>query len=261
MKFCNFLLRVDGIREASLEDMKDVVAKGNHIFRPQKQKYLYSVDMDIIEERFFWIASDYDDAVRFRDYVINKKTGEKMPNPRSKEQVEPRQQFFACYDAQKHFLYMNDYNKKGFVEQYLSDTLQKEFKISNIYTSLDDFCKNIKTIRGFQYTQVDNVFSRGGTLFSQVGNIWGQDLPSKLQLKISYGDLPIHGGGKGLVDRICRHREEFEDVVIIGCDESGIEQTFDFSSVLKHFLIQPTKDENEHFEPDEVRELLLAKLR
>ena len=55
--------------------------------------------------------------------------------------------------------------------------------------------------------------------------------------------------------------EEFEDVVIIGCDESGIEQTFDFSSVLKHFLIQPTKDENEHFEPDEVRELLLAKLR
>ena len=46
MKFCNFLLRVDGIREASLEDMKDVVAKGNHIFRPQKQKYLYSIDMD-----------------------------------------------------------------------------------------------------------------------------------------------------------------------------------------------------------------------
>ena len=115
MKFCNFLLRVDGIREASLEDMKDVVAKGNHIFRPQKQKYLYSVDMDIIEERFFWMASDYDDAVRFRDYVINKKTGEKMPNPRSKEQVEPRQQFFACYDAQKHFLLINnsDYLQKA----------------------------------------------------------------------------------------------------------------------------------------------------
>lgn len=45
MKFCNFLLRVEGIREASLEDMKDVVAKGNHIFRPQKQKFLYSIDI------------------------------------------------------------------------------------------------------------------------------------------------------------------------------------------------------------------------
>ena len=77
-------------------------------------------------------------------------------------------------------------------------------------------------------------------------------------------DLPIHGGGKGLVDRICRHREEFEDVVIIGCDESGIEQNnLIFSSVLKiNFFIQTNqKMKMRHFEPDEVRELLLAKLR
>ena len=261
MKFCNFLLRVEGIREASLEDMKDVVAKGNHIFRPQKQKFLYSIDMDIIENRFFWMSCEYDDAVRFRDYVIDKGTGERMPNPRSKDQVEPRQQFFACYDTKKHFLYMSDFNKKGFVEQYLSDTLQKEFKINNIYTSVDDFCKNIKAIRGFQYTQVDNVFSRGGTLFSQVGNIWGQDLPSKVQLKISYGDIPVHGGGRALIDRVYRHREEFEDVIVIGCDDCGIEQTFDFSSVLKHLVIQPTKDENEHFNPTEVIDLLLSNLR
>lgn len=156
---------------------------------------------------------------------------------------------------------MSDFNKKGFVEQYLSDTLQKEFKINNIYTSVDDFCKNIKAIRGFQYTQVDNVFSRGGTLFSQVGNIWGQDLPSKVQLKISYGDIPVHGGGRALIDRVYRHREEFEDVIVIGCDDCGIEQTFDFSSVLKHLVIQPTKDENEHFNPTKVRDLLLSNLR
>lgn len=124
-----------------------------------------------------------------------------------------------------------------------------------------DFCKNIKAIRGFQYTQVDNVFSRGGTLFSQVGNIWGQDLPSKVQLKISYGDIPVHGGGRALIDRVYRHREEFEDVIVIGCDDCGIEQTFDFSSVLKHLVIQPTKDENEHFNPTEVRDLLLSNLR
>ena len=99
MKFCNFLLRVDGIREASLEDMKDVVAKGNHIFRPQKQKYLYSIDMDIIEERFFWMASDYDDAVRFRDYVINKKTG---PHDSSCEVPAHR---VLSFDQQEHQFY------------------------------------------------------------------------------------------------------------------------------------------------------------
>ena len=89
--------------------------------------------MDIIEGRYFWMACDYDDAVRFRDYVINKETGEKEPNPRSKEQIEPRQQFFACYDCNTHFLYLNDLTRRSFLQQYLSETLQKDFQINNIY--------------------------------------------------------------------------------------------------------------------------------
>lgn len=91
MKFCNFLLRVDGIREASLEDFRQVLSKGNRTYKPERQKYLYSIDMEIIDNRYFWMSCDYDDAVRFRDYVINRETGEKEPNPRSKEQIEPRQ--------------------------------------------------------------------------------------------------------------------------------------------------------------------------
>ena len=260
MKFCNFLLRVGGIREASLEDFRQVLSKGNRTYKPERQKYLYSIDMEIIDDRYFWMSCDYDDAVRFRDYVINKETGEKEPNPRSKEQIEPRQQFFACYDCDTHLLYLNDLNRRKFLQQYLSETLQKEFQINNIYTSVDEFCNKIKTIRGFQYTQVDNLFSRGGDLFARIGNMWGQDLPSKIQLKIAYGDIPVHGGGRQIIDIFSRHRNEFDTVVVIGCDDDGVEHTFDFSSVLKHIAISPSKDENEHFDPTEVRALLLHEL-
>ena len=261
MKFCNFLLRVGGIREASLEDFRQVLSKGNRTYKPERQKYLYSIDMEIIDDRYFWMSCDYDDAVRFRDYVINKETGEKEPNPRSKEQIEPRQQFFACYDCDTHLLYLNDLNRRKFLQQYLSETLQKEFQINNIYTSVDEFCNKIKTIRGFQYTQVDNLFSRGGDLFARIGNMWGQDLPSKIQLKIAYGDIPVHGGGRQIIDIFSRHRNEFDTVVVIWCDDDGVEHTFDFSSVLKHISISPSKDENEHFDPTEVRALLLHELR
>lgn len=58
-----------------------------------------------------------------------------------------------------------------------------------------------------------------------------------------------------------RHRNEFDTVVVIGCDDDGVEHTFDFSSVLKHIAISPSKDENEHFDPTEVRALLLHELR
>lgn len=44
MKFCNFLLRVGGIREASLEDFRQVLSKGNRTYKPERQKYLYSID-------------------------------------------------------------------------------------------------------------------------------------------------------------------------------------------------------------------------
>lgn len=34
MKFCNFLLRVDGIREAAIDDFEAVIEKGLRTYRP-----------------------------------------------------------------------------------------------------------------------------------------------------------------------------------------------------------------------------------
>lgn len=260
MKFSNFLLRVDGIRDASIEDCQRVVEIGTKTYNPDGQKYLYVIETEIIENRFFWMSCDYDDAVRFRDYVVNQDTGEREPNPRRKSQIEPRQQFFACYDAELHFLYLNDLNRRSFFQQYMSEAIQKQFDINNIYASVDEFCNRLKAIRGFTYTQVDNLYARSGDIFKQVGDMWGTDLPNKVQLKISYGDIPVHRG-RALVDRLSQHKNEFESVVILGCDDAGVEQTFDFSSVLKHIHIQPQKDEDEHFDPEEVKTLLLDELR
>ena len=88
MKFCNFLLRVDGIREASIDDFKSVIEKGLRTYRPEHQKYLYSIEMEIIDDRFFWMSCDYDDAVKFRDYVINRENGvKKSPTPAPKRRL------------------------------------------------------------------------------------------------------------------------------------------------------------------------------
>lgn len=67
MKFGTFLLRVDGTREASIEDLRRVCEIGNKIFQPDRQKYLYVVETQIVEDRFFWLSCDYDDATSFRD--------------------------------------------------------------------------------------------------------------------------------------------------------------------------------------------------
>lgn len=260
MKFGTFLLRVDGTREASLDHLKRVCEIGKKTFQPEGQKNLYVVETSIIDERFFWLACDYDDAVAFRDYVVNQNTGEKEPNPRSKSQVEPRKQFFACYDMERHFLYINDLTRRNVLANYLTDAVQKEFIINNVYASVDEFCDRIRSIWGFRYTQVRNIFSQSGDLFKQVSDIWELDTPEKIQMKITYGEIPVHVG-RSLIERFHREKDQFEDVIIVGCDDAGVEQTFDFSSVIKRVEIFPEKDENEHFAPTEVRTLLLAVLR
>lgn len=120
---CNFLLRVNGVREASLEDFQAVIKKGNRTYRSERHKYLHFIEMEIVDNRFFWMSCNYDDAVKFRDYVINNKTGERKPNPCSKEQIELRQQFFACYDCMEHYLYMNDLNRRTFYPEILNTPL------------------------------------------------------------------------------------------------------------------------------------------
>lgn len=260
MNFGTFLLRVNGSREASLDDLKRVCEIGMRTFQPDGQKNLYVIETSIIEDRFFWLACDYHDAASFRDYVVDKKTGEKEPNPRTKSQIEPRKQFFACYDCENHFLYLNDLTRRNTLASYLSDSIQKEFIINNVYASVDEFCEKIRSIKGFKYTQVRNLLSQSGDIFKQVSNLWGLDAPEKIQLKVAYGDIPVRQG-RALIDRFHRNKEQFEDVIIIGCDDAGVEQTFDFSSVIKRINISPAKDENEHYDPQDVQTLLLTELR
>lgn len=157
-------------------------------------------------------------------------------------------------------LYLTDMTRKATLTAYLSDTIQKQFLIKNVYASVDEFCARVRAIRGFRFTQIDNVFGRASDIFQQIGNIFGLDLPEKVQLKVGCGDIPVHEG-RYIVDRFQKKRDEFQDIVIIGVDDEGVEQTFDFSSIIKRIEIHPVKDENEQYDPVEVRDLLLAELR
>ena len=260
MRFNTLLLDYEGVRPATIEDLIFVHEKHSGIYQPDGQKNLYVIETEIIDNRFFWLSCEYDDAVKFRDYVIDSDTGEKQPNPRSQNQVEPRQQYFACYDNDRKRLFISSLTVRSAFRRFLIDTTQRVYDIRNIYTSLDEFCSHIKAIKGFSFTQVDNMFARENDIFKVITDYGGLDIPNKLQLKVSYGDTPIHQG-RALIDKLHRDKDAFEHVVLIGTDENGLEQTFDFSSVIERIEIDVRKDTTEHYDAQEVKALLLAKLR
>lgn len=259
MHFKTYRLYVDGLREFDLSDASAVVDKATS--EAFYGKYYYTIHSEIVDHRFLWISVDYDDALSFRSYVVDLRDGSRQDNPRQKTQIEPRQQFFACYDTDTKYLYLSDINRRSFLNQYLSESLGKGIQIINVYSSVDEFCQRIRTIREFKFSQVDNLLARtSGSLFTEVGNVMGLDIPESLQIKIGYNNLPVHQA-RPLIDRLMRERDQFESVVVIGCDDNDVEHSFDFSSILKSIPISAVKDENEHFDPEEIKRELLKYLR
>jgi hypothetical protein len=146
------------------------------------------------------------------------------------------------------------------MEKYFNEKLHMKVKFANIYKSVDEFRNSIKILKGFRYTQVSNLFAGQNELFSQVGSMWGKDLPSKLQIKISYFDLPMKGKGDAILDKLHRNRSALTDVVVIGCDDTGIEAAYDFNSIITHIDIKVDKDENDYYSEGEIQDQLIKKL-
>ena len=110
------------------------------------------------------------------------------------------------------------------------------------------------------FNAINTLIGREISLVLLDADYGGLDIPNKLQLKVSYGETPVHLG-RALIDKLHHHRDEYEQIIVIGANDEGIEQTFDFSSVIERIEIDARKDATEHYDPQEVKVALLAKLR
>lgn len=86
------------------------------------------------------------------------------------------------------------------------------------------------------------------------------DAPRELQIKISYGNIPVRESRK-LLDRFNKEKSDYENIIVIGCDDEGIEKTFDFSSIIKRIEIKINKDVSGQYDVGEVKSLLLSEIR
>lgn len=261
MVFGTYLLFVDDNPELGLNTFTDIINVGPSMFKPNRGKYLFEIKHSIIDNRFYWMECDYDNARLFKDYVINFETGEKEDNPRTMNQVETRQQLFVCFDCLSHRLYVSDRNRLPFVKAYIKDALQKEVNIKTVISSAEDFYEQVSTLHQLKFTQIDNLFSRDTDIFNEVPNFYGLDLPDKMKLTLTYSGHPINKSLKGLVQYMTNHRDYFSDVLLIGSDDDGLEKVFDLSSVLHKVVIDIRKDEHDRYDSNDVRTKLLSQLR
>ena len=128
----------------------------------------------------------------------------------------------------------------------MNDVLQKKVQIKNIYRSIDEFVETVRYLREVTFVQTRNLMnSTPESIFSQTVNIYGLDIPEKMRLKVEYGGTPIGYLQEKLYDiKRKLNSSEYENVVLVGIDDAGMEQKFNFSTMIKSVAIKAEKDEN-----------------
>lgn len=250
------------IRDEVCPSYEDFEYIGEGKKRHFKNDFIYEFTLRFASDRFILFGIDYDDQ-KYRDTVYNIETEEEDKNPKKPTQIELKQQFFACYDTDKHELYISDPQKKGALKDFLQDKWQKKVMIRARISSAKEFEETVHSIRKVTYTQTRNlVTSHPESIFAQRYDPLGLDIPDRLKTTLEYESkldaIPLRSKIREIFDR--NHKYEIESIEILGEDESGIMQTFNLETIIKEFSISIEPDEDKRYDMDLLFQLLLLKL-
>lgn len=259
MKFSSMLLYVNDEfpTKQVFEQLLDV---GGTLYR--KGKFLYSVEKAFASDNHFWLYFQYDNENLYTDTVVDTLDNSAKSNPRPKNQVEMCYQLFACYDLERHLLYVSDYAKKSTITDYIGDMLQQPVSVKNVLKSIDEFVSVVKYLKSVTFTQRRTLYtSTPNSIFQKQADLFGLDLPEHSKLKLDYGHSPI-GIVKTTLQNwgLKRDSGEFDEVIVVGIDDAGFENSFNFSTMISAVEFDLPRDDNYRYNPDSVRVLLLAKL-
>ena len=185
-------------------------------------------------------------------------------NTRKKYEIELRKQLFLILDTESQLLYLSDITKKGAIKAYFTEELQADIIIKNLYSSLDEFQKSVKVLKKLKFTQYRNISNTldKESIFMQQANELGLDMPEKIMMQIEYPNTFV-GNLKNGIQILKKKKDQgyFSDIILIGEDDFGIEQSFDFTSIIKNIEVAVRKNEDDRYDENEVERNFFEKIR
>lgn len=192
--------------------------------------------------------------------VFNFDTQEEEPNPRSKNQVEPRQTF-AVIDFRTSFVWISNSKKRT----ALIDLFKERFKTSSIVIKEiydeQQFIEMLKSLDNIKISAVPNLFSDSGILSKTLSvEINGYEA-SVATISLGYNNRLTNNYLIEKVKSIFEQKNSLRSIVIAGKDENNLGMLFNSEGFSRKIDIEAQVDDDEMFSVEDVYIKLINKIK
>ena len=261
LKFKALHIIIEG-HNSIYDDVEKIISFGKNKYEYNNEVFL--IEKKIVDNRYLWMYCQYENSKLYGEIVLDTEKEKQHKNTRKKNEIELRKQLFLILDTESQLLYLSDITKKGAIKAYFTEELQADIIIKNLYSSLDEFQKSVKILKKLKFTQYRNISNTldKESIFMQQANELGLDMPDKIMMQIEYPNTFV-GNLKNGIQSLKKKKDlgYFSDIILIGEDDFGIEQSFDFTSIIKNIEVAVKKNEDDRYDENEVERNFFEKIR
>lgn len=207
------------------DSFKDIESSFN--IQEENDEFLYMGASSLTDD-YLWLDFDYGKSSPRPEEIIDERTLQKSPNPRSVSQIEPTQQLFALIHLASGRLFVSNLKKKAFIEGFLRQKTGHDISIKTIFKSLDDFYSQIQTIDKICFTSVKrNLFSGSGSIQQTLQDNYGMEEPEEFSVEAKFRKS-LGTGIKNAINKLRQEKQNsyLKSVIIQGLDDQGFSHVF-----------------------------------
>lgn len=247
-------------QQITSEHFQTLLKNSPHAISLESSKH-YTIDIEEVTSDYYWMHTKYGSRTPWESDVYNLSNVSYEDNPRTKDQIEMRNHFYAMYCNKKNYIYISNSNQRNIISKLFQNQFAKPLKFQSIMCSIDEFTSTTKILNEIRFTKRRDLFTCNDDVFTQPIDYFGLGSPETYQCKLSY-KAPLTTRFANALKKIKKNhdRDKFEELIFIGEDENGAEKIFNLDALRTKIKIEANEDENGTYDPKIIKEALYRRL-
>jgi len=217
-----------------------------------------------IDDRCIWFVGNKGKNQPYSAEVYNRDTKEKTPNPRSENEVELRNQWFAMYHFSMKTLYLT-FESKNTIQTVLSNQLKKSIIVKNVYKTKEQFLEELEKIKSIRFIAKQDLLTNITNLFQDTSDDLGLGNPKQIKMSVEYSYVDKTAKFVNMIKKLFSRYESggLTSLIVVGSrteDDNTVESLFNIKNIGESIRVMCEKDERGMFDADQVKTALLEKI-